>query len=205
MIGGDKNAYERVRPIFEAAAAKAGGEPCAALLGSGSSGHFVKMVHNGIEYAFMQLIAETYDFMRRGLGLDNEELSAVYSGWNKGELNSYLIEITARIFSRADEKNGKKLVDAIRDAAGQKGTGMWTTQAALELRTPVPTIDAAVAMRDLSFYETERAAAAGLFGTPAGTSDADSGEKNLARLRNALHAAMLLTYAQGMALLSAAS
>jgi len=204
MIGGDKNAYERVRPVFEAAAAKAGGEPCAAWLGAGSAGHFVKMVHNGIEYAFMQLIAETYDLMKRGLGLNNEELSAVYSGWNKGELNSYLIEITADIFARADEKTGQNLVDVIKDAAGQKGTGMWTTQAALELQTPVPTIDAAVAMRDLSVHETERAAAAGLFGSPAGPLPGGRDE-NLSRLRNALHAAMLLAYAQGMALLSAAS
>ena len=204
MAGGDKAAYERVRQILEAAAAKAGAEPCAAWLGPGSSGHFVKMVHNGIEYAFMQLIAESYDLMKRGLGLDDEELRAVYSGWDKGELNSFLMEITARIFGRVDEKTGGKLIDLILDAAAQKGTGMWTAQADMELQVPAPTIAAAIAMRDLSSRKAERDAAAGLLTSPARPLAGDKKE-NIERLRAALYAALMISYAQGLALLSSAS
>jgi 6-phosphogluconate dehydrogenase len=204
MAGGDRAAYERIRPVLEAAAAKVGGEPCAAWLGPGSAGHFVKMVHNGIEYAFMQLIAESYDLMKRGLGLNDEELRVVYAGWNKGELNSYLVEITSAIFSRMDPKTGKVLINEILDVAGQKGTGMWASRSAMELQVPVPTIDAAVAMRDLSRYEAERAAAARLLGGGA-RQIAGGREENIDRLHNALYAALLLTYVQGMALLFAAS
>jgi len=204
MGGGDKTAYEKVRPVLEAVSAKAGGEPCAAWVGPGSAGHFVKMVHNGIEYAFMQLIAESYDIMKRGLGLNDEELSAVYAGWNKVELNSYLMEITARIFSRVDEKTGNLLINEIADAARQKGTGMWTAQAAMELQVPAPTIDAAVSMRDLSSRVDERAAAAGLSGG-AVLKLPGAKKETLERLRKALYAALMISYAQGMDLLSAAS
>ena len=128
MPGGPKEAYERVRAILEAVAAKVDGEPCVTWLGPGAAGHFVKMVHNGIEYGMMQLIAETYDLMKRGLGLNDDELHDVYSTWNNGELNSYLLEITGHIFSQADEQTGKRLIDEILDVAKQKGTGMWTSQ-----------------------------------------------------------------------------
>ena len=144
MPGGPKEAYERVRPIFEAVAAKVNGDPCVTWLGPGSAGHFVKMVHNGIEYGVMQLIAETYDLMKRGLGLNDDELHDVFSAWNKGELNGYLVEITSHIFSKQDEKTGKRLIDEILDVAKQKGTGMWTSQSAMELQVPIPTIDLAV-------------------------------------------------------------
>jgi len=154
MPGGPREAYERVRPIFEAVAAKVNSDPCVTWLGPGSAGHFVKMVHNGIEYGVMQLLAETYDLMKRGLGLNDNELHGVFSAWNKGELNGYLVEITSQIFSKQDEKTGKRLVDEILDVAKQKGTGMWTSQSAMELQVPIPTIDVAVGMRDLSVLYT---------------------------------------------------
>ena len=156
MPGGPKEAYERVRLIFEAIAAKVKGDSCVAWLGPGSSGHFVKMVHNGIEYGVMQLIAEIYDLMKRGLGLNDSELHDVFDAWNKGELNGYLVEITSQIFSQQDEQTGKGLIDEILDVAKQKGTGMWTSQSAMELQVPIPTIDLAVGMRDLSVFATER-------------------------------------------------
>ena len=204
MPGGPKDAYERVRLVFEAAAAKVNGDPCVTYLGPGSAGHFVKMVHNGIEYGIMQLIAETYDLMKRGLGLNDDELHKVYALWNKGELNGYLVEITSHIFSKQDEKTGKRLIDEILDVAKQKGTGMWTSQSAMELQVPIPTIDLAVAMRDLSVFEKEREQAGTIYQRPIRrfTGDRDTFIKQLGR---ALYAAMVITYAQGMALLTVAS
>jgi 6-phosphogluconate dehydrogenase len=204
MPGGPKEAYERVRLIFEAAAAKVNGDPCVTYLGPGSAGHFVKMVHNGIEYGVMQLLAETYDLMKRGLGLNDDELDEVYALWNKGELNGYLVEITSHIFSKRDEKTGKRLIDEILDVAKQKGTGMWTSQSAMELQVPIPTIDLAVAMRDLSVFEKEREQAGAIYQRPIRrfTGDRDTFIKQLGR---ALYAAMVITYAQGMALLTVAS
>ncbi len=204
MPGGPKQAYERVRHVLEAVAAKVDGEACVAYLGPGSAGHYVKMVHNGIEYGLIELIAETYDLMKRGLGLSDNELHAVYDGWNKGELNSYLLEITADIFCRADEQTGARLVDLIVDEAKQKGTGKWTSQDAMELQVPVPTLDAAVAMRDLSIFKTERKMASRLCkGPPAAILKGRA--TFLKALRGALYAAMAITYAQGMALLHRAS
>ena len=156
MPGGPKEAYERVRPLLEAISAKVNGDACVTYLGPGSAGHFVKMVHNGIEYAVMQLLAETYDLMKRGLGLSDDELHDVYAAWNKGNSTAYLIEITSRIFGKVDESTGKRLIDEILDVAKQKGTGMWTSQSAMELQVPIPTIDLAVAMRDLSVFEKQR-------------------------------------------------
>ena len=204
MPGGPKDAYERVRLVFEAAAAKVNGDPCVTYLGPGSAGHFVKMVHNGIEYGVMQLLAETYDLMKRGFGLNDDELHEVYALWNKGELNGYLVEITSHIFSKQDEKTGKRLIDEILDVAKQKGTGMWTSQSAMELQVPIPTIDLAVAMRDLSVFEKEREQAGAIYQRPIRrfTGDRDTFIKQLGR---ALYAAMVITYAQGMALLTAAS
>jgi 6-phosphogluconate dehydrogenase len=204
MPGGPKEAYERVRAVFEASAAQANGEPCVAYMGPGSSGHFVKMVHNGIEYALMQLIAEAYDLMKRGLGLTDDELHECFAGWNKGELEGYLIEITAHIFCQPDEKTGRRLIDEIRDVARQLGTGMWTSQSAFELQVPIPTIDAAVAARNLSAREAERAAVSAALPRQAA---AFAGERAafLGQIEGALFAAFITAYAQGMAVLQAAS
>jgi 6-phosphogluconate dehydrogenase len=139
MPGGPKDAYERIRAILEAVAAKVDGEPCVTWLGPGEAGHFVKMVHNGIEYGVMQLIAETYDLMKRGLGLSDDDLHDVYNTWNNSELNSYLIEITDHTFSHVDEQTGKRLIDEILDVAKQNGTGLWTSQSAMKLQVPAPT------------------------------------------------------------------
>lgn len=161
-----------------------------AYLGPGSSGHYVKMVHHGIEYGLMQLIAETYDLMTRELGLSDDELHAAYGAWNRTEAASYLLEITADIFLRVDERTGRRLVDVILDAAKQKGTGMWTSQNAMELAQPVPTIGAAVEMRALSALDGERAAASRMLRSAApGISLA--GDALLPQLRNALYAAMI--------------
>ena len=204
MPGGPKEAYERVRPVLEAAAAKVNGDPCVTWLGPGSAGHFVKMVHNGIEYGVMQLIAETYDLMKRGLALNDDELSEVYASWNKGELNGYLVEITSHIFSKQDEETGKRLIDEILDVAKQKGTGMWTSQSAMELQVPIPTIDLAVAMRDVSVFEKEREQASTMYRRPQRHFTGDR-DQFLAHLGRALYAAMTIAYAQGLALLVVAS
>lgn len=204
MPGGTMEGYSRVRDILEAAAAKVDGEPCVAFLGPGSAGHYVKMVHNGIEYGLMQLIAETYDLMKRGLGLKDEELHDVFNRWNQTELASYLMEITANIFERSDPRTGNRLIDMIDDEARQKGTGMWTSQDAMNLGSPTPTIDAAVVMRNLSALEDERRAASQAL---SGPEKALPGQHSdfLDQLRSALYAAVILTYAQGMAQLTDAS
>ena len=204
MPGGPKTAYDRVKTLFEAASAHVDKEPCVTYLGPGSAGHYVKMVHNGIEYGLLQLIAETYDIMKRGLGLTNDELHEVYKSWNEKELNGYLIEITANIFSHTDDKTGKRLIDVILDAARQKGTGMWTSEDALELQVPVPTIDVAVAMRNLSAIEKERREASKVLKGPATEFKGDR-KIFIERLRNALYAAVIVTYTQGMNQLRAAS
>jgi 6-phosphogluconate dehydrogenase len=204
MPGGPKEAYELVRPVFEAAAAKVNGDPCVTWLGPGSAGHFVKMVHNGIEYGVMQLSAETYDLMKRGLGLNDDEMHEVYALWNKGELNGYLVEITSHIFSKQDEKTGKRLIDEILDVAKQKGTGMWTSQSAMELQVPIPTIDLAVAMRDLSVFAKEREQANAIYQQSQRRFTGDR-YTFLTQLGRALYAAMIITYAQGLVLLVVAS
>ena len=204
MPGGPKEAYERVRPILEAAAAKVNGEPCVAYLGPASAGHYVKMVHNGIEYGLMELIAETYDLMKRGLGLTNDELHTVYDQWNRAELNSYLMEITANIFLQPDDKTDRRLIDAILDQAKQKGTGKWTSWDAMDLQVGTPTIDAAVVARDLSGYKAEREAASKVLKGPKITFRGDR-KAFIGQLKNALYAATIITYAQGMALLKRAS
>jgi 6-phosphogluconate dehydrogenase len=204
MPGGPEEAYERVRALLEAVAAKVNGDACVAYLGPGSAGHFAKMVHNGIEYAVMQLLAETYDLMKRGLGCSDDELREVYDTWNQGELNGYLIEITSRIFGKVDERTGKRLIDEILDVAKQKGTGMWTSQSAMELQVPIPTIDLAVAMRDLSVFEKQREMAGEIFQRPIPPFGGDR-KIFLDQLGDALYAAMIIAYAQGMAVLAAAS
>ena len=204
MPGCAREAYDRVAPMLEAAAAQVDDDPCVAYLGPGSAGHYVKMVHNGIEYGLIQLIAETYDLMNRGLGLTPEELHGVFAAWNDTELNSFLVEITARIFLKKDDKTGKPLVDLIRDEARQKGTGMWTSWEAMDLQVGTPTIDLAVVMRDLSGYKAERQAAAQVLKGPEITFSGDRA-RFLDKLQNALYAGMIATYAQGLALLKKAS
>jgi len=204
MPGGPQEAYERVRPVLEAVAAKADGQPCVTWLGPGSAGHFVKMVHNGIEYGIMQLIAESYDLMKRGLGLSDDELHDVYASWNRGELNGYLMEITSEIFRKKDEATGKPLVDLILDVASQKGTGMWTSQSAMELQVPIPTIDLAVAMRDMSSIPTQREWAAPFLLRNITPLTAER-QLHLTQIGRALFTGIALTYAQGMALLVTAS
>jgi 6-phosphogluconate dehydrogenase len=204
MPGGLKEAYERVRPVLEAVAAKVNNDPCVTWLGPGSAGHFVKMVHNGIEYAVMQLLAETYDLMKRGLGMNDDELHDVYRTWDEGELNGYLTEITGHIFSKRDAKTGRRLIDEIREVAQQNGTGMWTSQSAMALQVPSPTIDLAVAMRDMSVVEKERKQASALFER---TQQPFGGNRAafVTLLRRAFYASMIITYAQGFALLAVAS
>jgi 6-phosphogluconate dehydrogenase len=204
MPGGPKAAYERVRKILEAVAAMVDGEPCVTYLGPSSVGHYVKMVHNGIEYGIMQLIAETYDLMKRGLGLDDQQLQAVYHDWNNSELSSYLLEITSNIFTKKDQKTGKQLIDEILDVAKQNGTGMWTSQSAMELQIPTPTIDLAVTMRDLSVLVAERKQANSLYVRPIQKASVDH-KSFIDQLKGALFIGMIATYAQGMALLKVAS
>jgi 6-phosphogluconate dehydrogenase len=204
MPGGPAQAYQRVQDILEAAAAHVDGEPCVTYLGPRSAGHYVKMVHNGIEYGIMQLIAEVYDLMKRGLGLTDDELGEVFSSWNQAELNGYLMEITGEIFKKVDNITGKRLVDVVLDAAHQLGTGMWTSQDAMALHIPTPTIDIAVAMRNLSGDEEIRSAIGKRF---SGQIQPSYGQREqiIQQTRNGLYASIILTYSQGFAQLSAAS
>ena len=204
MPGGVKEAYERISPILEAASAKVNGENCVTYLGSGSAGHYVKMVHNGIEYALMQIISESYDLLKRGLSLSNDQLHKVYNDWNKRKLKSFLIEITADIFLKKDNGQGSYLIDKILDEAKQKGTGKWTSQDAMEIQVPVPTIDAAVSMRDISAYKSEREYASKILYGPDSRIE-EVNEPFIRQVESALYFAMVTIYAQGMAMLKAAS
>lgn len=204
MPGGPEPAYSRVRSVLEACAAHVSGEPCVTYLGPRSAGHYVKMVHNGIEYSIMQLIAETYDILKRGLGMSNDELGALFDQWNQAELNGYLMEITSEIFQKVDDETGKRLIDVVLDAARQKGTGMWTSQDALALHEPTPNIDIAVAMRNLSGMDEVRSAMTEKFES---SPQAFNGDQNafIQQLRRSLYATITMTYAQGMAQLRTAS
>ena len=204
MPGGDKEAWMQVKPILEMVAAKVNGEPCVAYMGYNAAGHYVKMVHNGIEYGIMQLISEVYDFLKRGLELSNDEMQAVFKKWNEGELQSFLIEITADIFHKTDELTDNRLIDMILDRAGSKGTGKWTSQEAMNLPVALPTIDMAVAMRDISGFKDERVKAAALY-KPKIKSFITNKEKLIQQLHDALYAATLITYAQGLTMLHKAS
>jgi 6-phosphogluconate dehydrogenase len=204
MPGGDKNAYERLRPIFEAIAAKVDGEPCVTYLGSGSAGNYVKMVHNGIEYGIMQLISEVYDLMKRGLGLSDEKIQETFSAWNKTELQSFLIEITGEVLAKYDEESGERLVNLISDWAKAKGTGKWTSQNAMDLQAPIPVIDAAVTMRDMSKLKPERVQAAKQLLWTAENADINE-EEIINELQEAFYFAMINIYAQGLAQLTIAS
>lgn len=205
MVGGPAEVYERVRPVLEACAAHmAGTKPCVAHLGPGSSGHYVKMIHDGIECGLMKLIAETYDLLKRGIGLPANEIYAIYRNWNRGRFRAYLLEITARILSREDDTSHQRLVDLILDEAEQRETGIWTVEEALELQVPVPTITVAVAMRFLSARKRERTVASRILAGPRFTFH---GERDylIKEIRSALFTAMIITYCQGLALLRAAS
>jgi len=203
MPGGPQESWLAVKDIFEAISAKVDGEPCVTYIGPRGSGHFVKMVHNGIEYGDMQLIAETYDLLHRGLGLSNAELHNVFSEWNQGKLESYLIEITADIFTKQDSETGKAIVDLILDEAQQKGTGKWTSQNSLDLGAPIPTINASVESRILSAYKAERVEAAKVLQGPK--SQLSASTEMIDTLRDALYAAKICSYAQGFAMLRLAS
>ncbi|PXZ08551.1 phosphogluconate dehydrogenase (NADP(+)-dependent, decarboxylating) [Gilliamella apicola] len=204
MPGGQKEAYELVAPILEKIAAKANGEPCVAYIGPDGAGHYVKMAHNGIEYGDMQLIAETYSVLKHVGGLTNDELSDVFSDWNKGELDSYLTEITADIFKYKDE-NGDYLVDKILDAAGNKGTGKWTSQSALDLGEPLSLITESVFARYISAIKDQRVAASKVLRGPS--KEAFTGDKQalIEKVRKALYMGKIISYAQGFAQLKAAS
>lgn len=204
MPGGDPEAYPHVKPILEAVAAKINGVPCVAHLGKGAAGHYVKMVHNGIEYAIMQLISECYDLLHYGLGLNNDELHHVFDSWNKGDMQSFLVEITKDIFLQNDDKTGKRLVDVILDKAGAKGTGKWTSQDAMSLGMPIPSIDMAVTMRNLSSLKDERVQASKLYSAKA-AAITTSKEEFIKQVHDALYFATVISYVQGMALLYRAS
>ncbi|MEQ9357899.1 NADP-dependent phosphogluconate dehydrogenase [Coleofasciculus chthonoplastes] len=205
MPGGTDTAYQELEPILTKIAAQVDDGPCVTYIGPGGAGHYVKMVHNGIEYGDMQLIAEAYDLLKHGLGLDHKQLHQVFSEWNTtDELNSFLIEITADIFKYIDPDTNQPLVDLILDSAGQKGTGRWTVVSSLELGVPIPTMYAAVNARVISSYKQERVTAAKeLIGT-TGKYDGDS-QAFINKVRDALYCSKMCSYAQGMALLGKAS
>jgi 6-phosphogluconate dehydrogenase len=203
MPGGNKKAYERLRPIFESIAAKVDGEPCVEYLGNGSAGNYVKMAHNGIEYGIMQLISEVYDLMKRGYNLDDNTIQKVFADWNDTELQSYLIEITGQILKKTDT-DGQKLINVVSDWAKSKGTGKWTSQNAMDIQVPLLTIDAAVAMRDMSKNKPERIEASTKLIWNAKQIDTDL-PSAIESLKEALHFSILITYAQGLALLTKAS
>jgi 6-phosphogluconate dehydrogenase len=205
MPGGPRPAWDALAPVFRAIAAKAeDGEPCVEYMGPRGAGHYVKMVHNGIEYGDMQLIAEIYDLLHRGAGLSPRELGALFAEWNRGELRSYLIEITALIFERTDGETGRPLVDAILDEAQQKGTGKWMSQNAFDIGAPIPTVNAAVEARILSALKAERVAASRVLRGPSTTFSGDRG-RLVDAARQALYASKVTSYAQGLAMLRIAS
>jgi 6-phosphogluconate dehydrogenase len=205
MPGGDRAAYEQIRPIWEAIAAKVDDGPCVTYIGPGGAGHFVKMVHNGIEYGDMQLIAEAYDLMRRALGMSADEMADVFDEWNRGDLESFLIEITAQILRVKDPETGRPLVDLVLDKAGQKGTGKWTSDIALELGVIIPTIDAAVDTRNLSARKEQRVEASRHVAGPRDATYGGDRAEFIACIRDALYASKICSYAQGMNLIRAGS
>lgn len=207
MPGGPKAGWDSVSPLLNAIAAKApeDGKPCVTYLGPGGAGHYVKMVHNGIEYGDMQLIAEAYDILRGVLGLSAAELADVFTEWNSGELDSYLIEITSKIFRRIDEETGDALVNRVLDKAAQKGTGKWTSQNAMDVGAPIPTINSAVTGRIISSLKTERVAASAILPGPHNAPYTGDRQELIDAVRDALYASKISAYAQGMSLLRIAS
>ncbi len=205
MPGGSEEAYQIVEPIFTKIAAQVDGEPCCTYIGAGGAGHYVKMVHNGIEYADMQLIAEAYDLLKNGLGLSNSELADVFTQWNAGDLDSFLIEITAQIFARKDDDGDGDLIDKVLDKAAQKGTGKWTVQSALDLGVPITGITEAVFARALSSFKEQRVAASKVLPGPAGGKAAGERQQFIDDVRDALYASKVVAYAQGFEQMLAAA
>lgn len=203
MPGGNSSAYEILAPLFTKIAAQVDGQPCCSYVGSDGAGHYVKMVHNGIEYGDMQLISEAYFIMKQALGMTAEDLHEVFTDWNKGELNSYLIEITRDILSKKDDLTGSPLLEIVLDTAGQKGTGKWTSQSALELGVPTPTITEAVFARCMSAYKSERVAASKILSGPV-HSYSNNVPDFIQAIHDALYASKICSYAQGFALMMAA-
>ncbi|WP_086313428.1 6-phosphogluconate dehydrogenase, decarboxylating [Enterococcus sp. 7F3_DIV0205] len=207
MPGGQKEAYELVAPILEKISAKAeDGEPCVTYIGPNGAGHYVKMVHNGIEYGDMQLIAESYDLMKNILGVSVDEMAEIFNEWNQGELDSYLVEITADILTRKDDEGtGKPIVDVIMDAAGNKGTGKWTSQSALDLGVPLPLITESVFARFISAYKEERVKASKVLAKPEAPAYQGDKKELIEKIREALYFSKIMSYAQGFAQLRVAS
>ncbi|MCG7407649.1 NADP-dependent phosphogluconate dehydrogenase [Paenibacillus sp. ACRRX] len=205
MPGGQESAYQLVEPILTAISAKVNGEPCCTYIGADGAGHYVKMVHNGIEYGDMQLICEAYHLLSNVLGVDAKELHEIFTDWNKGELDSYLIEITADIFSKYDEETGKPMVEVILDSAGQKGTGKWTSQNALDLGIPLSMITESVFSRFLSALKDERVAASKVLSGPQTTAFAGAKAEFIEKVRKALFASKIVSYAQGFSQMRVAS
>lgn len=204
MPGGNMEAYQYLRPLFESIAAKVKGVPCVDYLGKGGAGHYVKMVHNGIEYSIMELICECYDVLKHVAGLTNEELFTVFDNWNKGDLQSFLVEITSYIFLQKDEETGQHVVDQILDKAGAKGTGKWTSQDALNIAVPIPSIDSAVTMRNISSLKTQRIEAAKLYSKQVAPQTTDK-QAWINNVHDALLFGILMSYTQGLAMLQVAS
>jgi 6-phosphogluconate dehydrogenase len=205
MPGGEKEVYDIVAPILTAISAKVKGEPCCTYIGTDGAGHYVKMVHNGIEYGDMQLICEAYSLLKNVLGMSAEELHDVFAEWNKGELDSYLIEITRDIFSKKDTETGKPMVDIILDKAGQKGTGKWTSKSALDLGIATPVITEAVFARCISAIKSERVAASKILSGPSAAAFKGDKKELIEAVRKALYASKICSYAQGFALMKAAA
>ncbi len=205
MPGGDRKAYDRVEPILKKIAAHVDSEPTVAYMGVRSAGHFVKMVHNGIEYALMQLISETYEVLKNGLHFNDKEIHHVFDKWNEGRLQSYLLEITRDIFAYKKPGEDHLLLNDIMDEAKAKGTGKWTSQAAMDLSVPVPVIDIAVAMRDLSKYKDLRTKASKMYPNPKDAIYTDNSDEYTAQLEEAFYFSMVSAYAQGMHLLHRAN
>lgn len=204
MPGGDLEAFKLIQPMLEAISAKVNGEACTAYMGKSSAGNYVKMVHNGIEYAIMQLISEAYDLLKKGANLNNDQIYEVFKEWNNGEMNSFLIEITRDIFQQKDDLTEGYLVDQILDKAGAKGTGKWTSEQAMEIGVSIPTIDIAVTSRILSAYKEERVKASQLYSKNK-ISSPENTELFIKEVGEALYLATLISYAQGLALLVKAS
>ncbi len=205
MPGGQEEAYRLVEPMLTAISAKVGGDPCCTYIGPDGAGHYVKMVHNGIEYGDMQLICEAYQVLKNVLGLSNQELQQIFAEWNKGELDSYLIEITADIFSKIDPETGNYMVDVIKDTAGQKGTGKWTSQSALDLGVPLSIITESVFARFISAMKEERVRASKLLKGPQPAEFNGDRNEFIEKVRKALYASKICSYAQGFAQMRAAS
>lgn len=205
MPGGDYEAYKVLEPILKSIAANVNGDPCCTYIGKDGAGHYVKMVHNGIEYGDMQLICEAYSILRYGLGLNIDELHQVFSGWNNGELNSYLIEITSDIFTKYDPETGKPMIDVILDRAGQKGTGKWAVQDSLDLGSVIPTIAEAVYARNISGMKEDRVQAEKILKGPAAVLNISDKASFIESVRRSLYASKICSYAQGFALYKKAS